>query len=130
SRRRPRPPWAASARRSHGWAYTPSCIAAPYKRRGLPCHPAPRPVRGARIAAMPASLWQRETAPLGAPSPPPQSCDVAIIGGGIAGISTALHLAQQGAEVVVLEAEQVAARASGRNDGQLLLGLGEHYHRI
>lgn len=79
---------------------------------------------------MPASLWQRETAPLGAAEPPPSRCDVAVIGGGIAGISTALHLARLGAEVVVLEAEQVAARASGRNDGQLLLGLGEHYHRI
>jgi glycine/D-amino acid oxidase-like deaminating enzyme len=80
--------------------------------------------------AMPASLWQRESAPLGTASAPPRQCDVAVIGGGIAGISTALHLAQQGAEAGVMEAEQVAARASGRNDGQLLLGLGEHYHRI
>jgi glycine/D-amino acid oxidase-like deaminating enzyme len=30
----------------------------------------------------------------------------------------------------VLEQGTVASRASGRNDGQLLLGLGEHYHRI
>ncbi|MCA8943594.1 MAG: FAD-binding oxidoreductase, partial [Planctomycetes bacterium] len=31
---------------------------------------------------------------------------------------------------VLLEAGEVATRASGRNDGQVLLGLGEHYNRI
>lgn len=77
------------------------------------------------------SLWLQEGAPLAATAAaPPARCDVAIIGGGIAGISTALHLARLGAEVAVLEAGEVAGRASGRNDGQLLLGLGEHYHRI
>jgi glycine/D-amino acid oxidase-like deaminating enzyme len=76
------------------------------------------------------SLWQQQSAPFGAAVPLPERADVAIIGGGIAGIATALHLAQQGIDVVVLEQRTVAARASGRNDGQLLLGLGEHYHRI
>lgn len=76
------------------------------------------------------SLWLAEAPTLPASGPLPGRTDVAIVGGGIAGISTALHLARQGASVVVLEKDTVACRASGRNDGQLLLGLGEHYHRI
>lgn len=76
------------------------------------------------------SLWLRDAAPLATSAAPPERTDIAIIGGGIAGIATALHLAQQGIDTTVLEQRAVAARASGRNDGQLLLGLGEHYHRI
>jgi glycine/D-amino acid oxidase-like deaminating enzyme len=49
--------------------------------------------------------------------------DVAIIGGGITGLSTALHLAEQGAKVVLLEAEQPGWGASGRNGGQVNPGL-------
>jgi len=75
------------------------------------------------------SLWLAEAAPIAATTLP-DAVDVAIVGGGIAGISTALHLARHGASTAVLEQRSVASRASGRNDGQLLLGLGEHYHRI
>jgi NADPH-dependent 2,4-dienoyl-CoA reductase/sulfur reductase-like enzyme len=47
------------------------------------------------------SLWVREAAPLPEePAPPPQRADVAVIGGGIAGIATALHLARAGARPV------------------------------
>ena len=49
--------------------------------------------------------------------------DVAVIGGGITGLSTALHLAEQGASVAVLEAEQPGWGASGRNGGQVNPGL-------
>ena len=63
-------------------------------------------------------------------STPPSATTVVVIGAGIAGVSTALHLASAGVDVAVLEASDVADRASGRNDGQLLLGLGEHYNRI
>src|SRR5688572_26101957 len=48
------------------------------------------------------------------------NCDVAIIGGGFCGLSTALHLAEAGVEAVVLEAECPGWGASGRNGGQVI----------
>lgn len=50
-------------------------------------------------------------------------CDVAIVGGGLAGLSAAIELADRGYEVVLLEARQVGWGASGRNGGQALAGL-------
>ncbi len=73
-------------------------------------------------------LWEREEAPVRDPLPP--RCDLAILGGGIAGASTALHARDEGLEVVLLEAGRLASRASGRNDGQILCGLGESFHRL
>jgi gamma-glutamylputrescine oxidase len=46
--------------------------------------------------------------------------DVCIVGGGFTGISSALHLAEAGFEVVVLEAARIGFGASGRNGGQLV----------
>jgi len=48
--------------------------------------------------------------------------DVAIIGGGYTGLSAALHLAERGIDVAVLEAQRVGWGASGRNGGQLHSG--------
>ena len=45
--------------------------------------------------------------------------DVCIIGGGYTGLSAALHMAQKGLDVVVLEAHRVGFGASGRNGGQV-----------
>jgi gamma-glutamylputrescine oxidase len=50
--------------------------------------------------------------------------DVAIIGGGISGVSAALHLAERGYKVALLEAETIGWGASGRNGGQVLPGFG------
>src|SRR5882672_9557280 len=43
--------------------------------------------------------------------------DVCVVGGGLAGLSTALSLAERGKSVVVLEARRLAWGASGRNGG-------------
>jgi gamma-glutamylputrescine oxidase len=50
-------------------------------------------------------------------------CDVAIVGGGLAGLSAALELRQRGLDVVLLEARQIGFGASGRNGGQAIHGL-------
>jgi len=49
--------------------------------------------------------------------------EVAIIGAGFTGLSAAVHLAEAGADVVVLDAEQPGWGASGRNGGQVIPGL-------
>jgi gamma-glutamylputrescine oxidase len=48
--------------------------------------------------------------------------DVCIIGGGIAGCSTALHLAERGYRVVLLETDCIGSGASGRSGGQAITG--------
>ncbi|WP_420586685.1 NAD(P)/FAD-dependent oxidoreductase [Ruegeria sp.] len=45
--------------------------------------------------------------------------DVCVVGGGYTGLSAALHLAEAGFDVVLLEAHRVGFGASGRNGGQL-----------
>lgn len=50
------------------------------------------------------------------------SCDVCVIGAGITGSSAALHLAEQGYNVVLLEGHQVGWGASGRSGGQAIIG--------
>jgi len=55
--------------------------------------------------------------------------DIAIVGGGITGISAAIHLAKMGYTSVVLEQSTIARGASGRNAGFLIAGSVEFYHR-
>lgn len=50
------------------------------------------------------------------------TADVAVVGGGYTGLSTALALAERGRKVVVVEAERIGWGASGRNGGQLHTG--------
>lgn len=45
--------------------------------------------------------------------------DVCVIGAGYTGLSAALHLAEKGLKVIVLEAHRVGFGASGRNGGQV-----------
>lgn len=67
----------------------------------------------------PATLWHQTAPPL-ARFPRfagRAEADLAIIGGGFSGLSTALHAAQAGLTVVLLEANRIAWGASGRNAG-------------
>jgi gamma-glutamylputrescine oxidase len=50
------------------------------------------------------------------------TCDVCVIGAGIAGCATALELAERGYHVILLEAERVGWGASGRSGGQAIFG--------
>ncbi|SEN17926.1 gamma-glutamylputrescine oxidase [Gemmobacter aquatilis] len=54
--------------------------------------------------------------------------DVCIVGGGYTGLSAALHLAQAGRRVVLLEAHRVGFGASGRNGGQV--GSGQRLDQV
>lgn len=52
-----------------------------------------------------------------------QRAQVAVIGAGYTGLSAALHLAEAGRAVVVLEAAEIGERASGVNGGQVIPGV-------
>ena len=47
----------------------------------------------------------------------PHDTDTVIIGGGLAGLTTALELAKEGIQVTILESESIGFGASGRNGG-------------
>jgi glycine/D-amino acid oxidase-like deaminating enzyme len=73
----------------------------------------------------PPSVYRTDAIP--PPAAPPLDRDrrvsVAIVGAGIAGLSTALHLADAGTDVVVIDAREPGWGASGNNGGQLNPGL-------
>ncbi|MBC08157.1 FAD-binding oxidoreductase [Thalassospira sp.] len=48
-----------------------------------------------------------------------QACDIVVVGGGFTGLSSSLHLAERGYDVILLEAHRVGWGASGRNGGQV-----------
>lgn len=70
-------------------------------------------------------LWE-----LTAPPPPPTTplrgevrAGAVVVGGGFTGMSAALHLAEGGADVVLLEAVEIGFGASGRNVGLVNAGM-------
>src|ERR1700761_3537156 len=52
-------------------------------------------------------------------SPLPAAADVVIVGGGVVGVSAAFHLAEAGAEVVLLERDQLAGGSTSKAAGGL-----------
>ena len=74
---------------------------------------------------LPRSLYAETARP--EPETPPldgdRSVSVAIVGGGFTGLSAALHLAEMGVDVMVLEQHEPGWGASGRNGGQVNPGL-------
>jgi gamma-glutamylputrescine oxidase len=68
------------------------------------------------------SFWLAEPAPPLRSSVVPGRADVAIVGGGITGLSAALTLARAGKRVRLHEAREIASGASGRNGGFALRG--------
>ncbi|MGM0702614.1 MAG: NAD(P)/FAD-dependent oxidoreductase [Pseudomonadota bacterium] len=81
----------------------------------------------ARRLERPAS-WYRDSIAVDLDACPPLAgevrADVCVIGGGITGLSAALHLAERGHAVTLLEAGEIGHGASGRSGGQILPGLG------
>ncbi|MFT3732160.1 MAG: FAD-dependent oxidoreductase [Hyphomicrobium sp.] len=76
-------------------------------------------------AFTPVSAWTEAPAPA-IPADPLQSnesCDLAIVGGGILGLSSGLHAARQGQAVRIVDAAGVGDRASGLNGGQVIASL-------
>lgn len=71
------------------------------------------------------SLWAATASPrlASAALQAPLQVDVAIIGGGVTGLSAALHLAQAGVNTALFEAFEIGHRASGRNGGQVVPGF-------
>ena len=73
------------------------------------------------VGAYPASWYAATATP---PAEQPQakgdlSCDVCVVGAGFTGLSAALHLAERGYDVILLDAHRAGFGASGRNGGQV-----------
>ncbi len=79
-----------------------------------------------QASGLPKSLWAAtaEPAPKTTSLSEDKTADIVIIGSGILGLSTALHLAEQGqTNVICLEGSEIGWGASGRNNGQVIPGL-------
>ncbi|WP_304190993.1 FAD-binding oxidoreductase [Lentibacter algarum] len=66
--------------------------------------------------------WYAATAHERTPAPQLRgdaAADICVVGGGFTGLSAALHLAERGYSVALIEAHRVGFGASGRNGGQL-----------
>lgn len=71
------------------------------------------------------------------PPPPPHAplrgeirTDVCIVGGGISGLSAALHLAERGFTVALLEAKHLGFGGSGRSGGQCIFGYASGQEKL
>ena len=67
--------------------------------------------------------WDTAAGAAAEPRPLPSKVDVAVIGGGITGLSAARALVRRGVNAAVLEAQTIGWGASSRNGGMVLTGL-------
>ncbi|MCK4711446.1 MAG: FAD-binding oxidoreductase [Marinosulfonomonas sp.] len=68
------------------------------------------------------SIWET-TSPARTPEPAltePVKAEIVVIGGGLTGLSAALHLARKGHQVTLLEGQTIGFGGSGRNNGQVI----------
>jgi glycine/D-amino acid oxidase-like deaminating enzyme/nitrite reductase/ring-hydroxylating ferredoxin subunit len=83
------------------------------------------------VARRRASLWLDTTEDAGFPRlDRPLAVDVAVLGGGIVGVSTALLLKRAGMTVAVVEAERIGTGVTGHTTAKLSSLHGLAYHRI
>jgi gamma-glutamylputrescine oxidase len=76
--------------------------------------------------ALTRNSYYAATAPQATAFPPlagDARCDVAVVGGGLAGLSAAIDLKRRGYDVALIEARDIGFGASGRNGGQAIHGL-------
>jgi glycine/D-amino acid oxidase-like deaminating enzyme/nitrite reductase/ring-hydroxylating ferredoxin subunit len=78
------------------------------------------------------SLWRATAAASGGFTPLQQdaTCDILVIGGGITGLTTALLLAQQGRDVVLLEAGEIGSGSTGNSTGNLYLTVSSGLYEV
>jgi glycine/D-amino acid oxidase-like deaminating enzyme/nitrite reductase/ring-hydroxylating ferredoxin subunit len=86
-------------------------------------------VRATRVAMKSTqALWSRSSLPRFPRLEVDLRTEVAVIGGGITGLTTALLLAEAGKQVTLLEARQLASGVSGRTTAHLTEALDTRYH--
>lgn len=76
------------------------------------------------------SLWQRFQLPRFEPLKNHIITDVCIIGGGIAGLTTAYNLAREGVKVIVLDQENLGMGETGLTSAHLTSALDERIFNL
>lgn len=59
-----------------------------------------------------------------------QSCDVVVVGAGIAGLTTAYHLAKAGKKVIVVEDGNIGSGETGRTTAHLVNAIDDRYYDL